>query len=143
MVKSFLSPIPRSSSHVTAGSPAYRVGCARHILPVLAVLALAPTAALAETRCGWLENPTPGNYWLTDRDASWTLSTQGGEEAAGMDLIGDISAGDYVKTNGYYGYACACMDVATDGVDRITEIASFRQLPIAKCSNDSALPAPG
>ena len=28
-------------------------------------------AALAETRCGWVVNPTPGNWWLNDRDGSW------------------------------------------------------------------------
>ena len=27
----------------------------------------------AERRCGWLSNPTPANYWLSDRDGEWTI----------------------------------------------------------------------
>lgn len=106
------------------------------------LLLLAPVSAMAEQRCGWLANPTPGNWWLTDRDGTWTIAAQGGEEADGMDLIGDISAGDYVNTNGNYGYACACMDVMTDVQNSsITMIHSFRQLKMSKCTNDSSLPA--
>ncbi|GLR53712.1 DUF4087 domain-containing protein [Shinella yambaruensis] len=115
--------------------------------PILfALLALAATVAMAEaaeTRCGWLQNPTPANWWLDDSEGSWTLMTQGaGEEPAGFDRIPDISAGDYVRTNGNYGYACACMKVETDAAEgRITAIHSVRQLPISQCANDTALPA--
>ena len=58
------------------------------------MLILASLAALAsplsaqgrpERRCGWLQNPTPANYWLIDRDGEWTLSAQGGYHAPGMD----------------------------------------------------------
>ncbi|MBL0374388.1 DUF4087 domain-containing protein [Rhizobium sp. KVB221] len=109
-----------------------------------ATLLLAASIAQAEKRCGWLENPTPGNWWLTDSEMSWTIMTQGGFEAEGMDQIGDISAGDYAATNGNYGHACACMDVMTDPDNgRITMIHSFKQLSLAKCANDKALPAPG
>ena len=111
---------------------------------LLALLATAPLAQAAETRCGWLQNPTPGNWWLDDADASWTLMTQGGGyEPEGMDIIPDISEGDYARTNGNYGYACACMTVETDaGEGRIVAIKSFRQLPISQCANDPALSAP-
>lgn len=105
-------------------------------------VALAPMAS-AETRCGWLENPTPGNWWLIDREDTWTIMAQGGYEADGMDLIGDISAGDYVRENGDYGYACACMDVVLDrDASRIAVIHSFRQVRLSKCRNDKALPPP-
>ena len=91
-------------------------------------------------------NPTPGHWWLTDRDGDWVLSYQGQEtDVPGMDLIGDISAGDYVATNGNYGYACGCMKVETDPSSdpkRITLVQSFRQLPIAQCLNDKSLPKP-
>jgi hypothetical protein len=110
---------------------------------LLALLATAPLAEAAETRCGWLQNPTPANWWLDDSEGTWTLMTQGaGDEPAGFDRIPDISAGDYVRTNGNYGYACACMKVETDASEgRIVAIHSFRQLPISQCSNDTALPA--
>lgn len=105
---------------------------------------LAGSALAKETRCGWLQNPTPGNLWLDDSQGTWVLSTQGSdEEALGMENIGDFSTRDYVRTNGNYGYACACMDVETDAAaDRITAVYSFRQLPLAKCTKDKALPAP-
>lgn len=114
------------------------------ILTFGACVALASAqGASAEMRCGWLENPTPGNWWLVDKDASWTLMAQGGYEADGMDMIGDISAGDYVATNGNYGYACACLDVMTDAANnRVTMIHSFKQLKMSKCTNDKALPEP-
>jgi hypothetical protein len=103
-------------------------------------LAASPLLA-AETRCGWLQNPTPGNWWLDDADGSWTIMSQdGGEGPPGMDLIPDISGRDYVRTNGNYGYACACLSVESDDNESsITEILSFRQLALAKCENDGKL----
>jgi hypothetical protein len=111
---------------------------------LLASCLIATTAHASENRCGWLHNPSPANWWLTDADGSWTLMTQGGgQEPDGMDNIGDISAGDYVRTNGNYGYACACMDVDVDDAEgNILSIYAFRQLPIAQCARDAALPAP-
>lgn len=108
----------------------------------LALLSLSAVAASAETRCGWIENPTPGNYWLTDSEASWTISAQGGYEAEGTDNLPDFSAGEWVETNGSYGYGCACMDVTvTRGEEaRIAEITSVRQLPLKKCKADKKLP---
>ncbi|MGE6740804.1 DUF4087 domain-containing protein [Allorhizobium pseudoryzae] len=100
--------------------------------------------AMAENRCGWVQNPTPGNYWLDDRDGSWTILTQGSDlEPDGIDNMPDFSAGQFVQTNGYYGYACACMSVETDAAEmRITEIRSVKQLPLSKCKNDRTLPKP-
>lgn len=96
------------------------------------------------TRCGWVSNPTPGNWYLSDSDGDWTLATQGSdEEAMGMDVIGDISAGDYEATNGNYGYACGCMKVRDDPASmRILEVFSFRQSKLAKCEKDPNLPSP-
>jgi hypothetical protein len=110
---------------------------------LLALLATGTITEAAEMRCGWLQNPTPANWWLDDSEGTWTLMTQGGDtEPDGFDQIPDISAGDYVRTNGNYGYACACMKVETDASQgRIVAIHTFRQLPISQCSNDQALPA--
>lgn len=101
-------------------------------------------AAAPVTRCGWVVNPTPSNWWLTDSAGEWIMMAQGADEGAeGMDLIGDLSAGDYKATNGDYGYACGCMKVATDAkAMRITRIFSFKQLPLSKCSADPKLPPP-
>lgn len=119
------------------------------LLILLPALALGATAAQAqqklEQRCGWLVNPTPGNYWLVDRDArrGWVISAQGGYAAVGMDLLPDFSGSQWVATNGAYGYGCACMKVRTDRRNRrITRIASVRQVPLAQCRSDRRLPPP-
>lgn len=31
-----------------------------------------------ENRCGWVDNPTPANWWLTDRDGEWVIGVPGG-----------------------------------------------------------------
>lgn len=114
------------------------------LLATLVTFSASAALAAPENRCGWVVNPTPGNYWLTDRDATWIMLTQGSDvEPKGMEVLGDISAHDYVATNGYYGYACGCMKVDTDKAEsRITAIYSYKQLKIAKCQNDKALPKP-
>ncbi len=113
------------------------------MLPLLALLpVLAATPALAENRCGWLNNPTPGNWWLADADGWWTIMVQGNYEAAGMENIGDMQEGQWVASNGNYGYACFCLDVDTDGQGAITDIYSSRQLRLAQCRRDPALQEP-
>src|SRR4051794_7098625 len=34
-------------------------------------------ASITDRRCGWLSNPTPGNWWLFDGHGEWILATQG------------------------------------------------------------------
>jgi len=109
----------------------------------VATLLIGTSLANAEDRCGWVENPTPGNYYLSDRDGRWEISAQGGYEAEGMDMIGDLSAGDYRTTNGYHGYACGCMAVKSDMDSmRIAVIDSFTQKPLADCDADPNLILP-
>lgn len=111
------------------------------LFSVALIAALPLSAVAAETRCGWIQNPTPRNWWLDDRDKTWTLMTQGPDDEGpeGMELIPDLSAGEFVRTNGYYGYGCACMKVETDGNETITRIISFRQLKLSQCENDKSL----
>ncbi|HET7863945.1 MAG TPA: DUF4087 domain-containing protein, partial [Burkholderiaceae bacterium] len=40
-------------------------------------------AAQPALRCGWFDNPTPGNATLVDRDGEWTIGLQGGHQASG------------------------------------------------------------
>ncbi len=102
-------------------------------------LLLAASAAQAETRCGWIINPTPANWWLTDADGEWLLMSQGGPGVPGMERMPDFSAGEWVEVNGHYGHGCACLEMQTEG-NSVLEILSARQLPLAKCQNDPALP---
>lgn len=110
------------------------------LLLLLAALT-APPVGKAERRCGWLDNPTPGNWSLVDRHGEWLLSVQGGYEAPGMDRMPDMSTAGEVLTNGNYGYSCACMTVVTDRVStRVARVISARPVPLRKCSMDPHLP---
>jgi hypothetical protein len=101
----------------------------------------APSSHAAERRCGWLQNPTPANWWLVDRDGRWTISLQGGYSAEGMDSMPDLSQAEYVRTNVNYGYTCACLDVTVNRKNkRITRIYGGKRLPLSTCRQDPALP---
>ena len=92
------------------------------------------SAQAADVRCGWLENPTPANWWLVDKDGEWTLSTQGSTQAKGMNLIPDLTEREFVPTNGNYGYACACLTTEVNlKQKRVTRILAARQLPLSRC----------
>ncbi|NML73247.1 DUF4087 domain-containing protein [Rhizobium sp. S-51] len=115
-------------------------------------LLVAPQLSFAkENRCGWIQNPTPGNYWLDDSEGMWVLMTQGSdEEPLGMENFPDISTGDYVASNGNYGYTCGCIQAETErnadpqdsAAGRITAIYGVKLLPLKKCLADGSLPKP-
>lgn len=99
------------------------------------------TGEAAETRCGWVINPTPGNWSLIDADQEWILASRGGIDTPGMDNMVDFTEGDGVVTDGAsYGNGCACLRVeVSDGT--ITKIMSVRQLRRRNCKDDQKLPA--
>jgi hypothetical protein len=100
------------------------------------------TAAKEARRCGWLVNPTPANWWLTDRQGQWILGTQGADQAPGMDEMPDMSTAGWVETNGHYGYGCACMTITADGDGRVTRVADAQPKPLKQCQADRSLPKP-
>jgi len=108
---------------------------------VLSVLSV--TSIAAELRCGWLENPTPANWWLNDREGSWTISAQGGYSVSdkSMDNLPKLNDNEYVRTNGNYGYACACLSVTTDKKnERILTIhKKGKQVLLKKCLEDRSI----
>jgi hypothetical protein len=93
-------------------------------------------------RCGWIENPTPGNWSLVDRDGEWLIGAQGGYQAPGLDEFPDLTEGEWKVTNGSsYGYGCACLDGKFDAsTHRVERIDHIRQKPLRACSSDPALP---
>lgn len=99
-------------------------------------------AAKGQRRCGWLVNPTPANWWLTDRDGQWILGTQGSDQAPGMDEMPDMSTAGWVETNGHYGYGCACMTITADGEGQVTQVADAEPRPLKQCRADRKLPKP-
>ena len=102
-----------------------------------------PAAGPGERRCGWLMNPTPGNWWLFDGDGEWILGTQGRELTPGMEDMPDMSTAGWVETNGHYGYGCACMTISYDPATRqVTRVADAKPKPLRQCRADKALPRP-
>lgn len=94
----------------------------------------------SETRCGWLDNPTPANWYLTDADGVWILGVQGGYQAPGWERVSEFT-GDWVYTNGNHGYTCACFKVTVDPVrKRVKQIYGGQQIPLSRCEQDPALP---
>jgi hypothetical protein len=104
-------------------------------------LAAAAPQGRPETRCGWLDNSTPANWLLTDRDGEWLIGSQGGYQAPGLDEMPDMSARGWVETNGPHGHGCACMTVAVDRTTRrVTRVFSARPVPLRQCRADRRLP---
>ncbi|WNK40773.1 DUF4087 domain-containing protein [Pantoea agglomerans] len=109
----------------------------------LILLSISLSSVGSELRCGWLQNPSPGNKWIIDKDGIWDISSQGGFFSDGIDNLKDFTDKEYVKTNGGYGYGCACIKVDVDYIKkRITKIYSERVLPLARCQNDPNLHRP-
>jgi hypothetical protein len=94
-----------------------------------------------ETRCGWFSNPTPANAWLADKDGEWIIGVQGGRQADGD--WPDFKPSEWVRTNGNYGYGCACLRVKVDRKTLdILEIKSAHARPLSACRKDRALKEP-
>ncbi|OEO27952.1 hypothetical protein VW23_007040 [Devosia insulae DS-56] len=118
------------------------------IIVAVSLIAAAPALA-AETRCGWYMNPTPGNLWLMDKDATWTITSQAnatGPDAEGIENAPDFDETQFVETNNPgsgYGYGCACMSVTVDKAEeQITRIFSGEIKPLSVCKADKSLPSP-
>ncbi len=114
------------------------------LLRFIAVLVLLPGAAGAvERRCGWLENPTPANFYLRDRQGEWLMGEQGGYQAAGMDEMPDMTTRGWVRTNGNYGHGCACITGTFDGRRRqLIQVDRAEAVRLARCQTDRTLPPP-
>jgi hypothetical protein len=93
-------------------------------------------------RCGWYDNPTPGNHWLTDRDGQWTITTQGLRGPPGAELVPDMTTRGWIRTNGNYGFGCGCFRMSVDpATRRVTRIYGARPMPLTRCHADRALPS--
>ena len=98
-------------------------------------------ASRFETRCGWFSNPTPANAWLDDKDGQWTIGVQGGRQADGD--WPDFKPGEWVRTNGNYGYGCACLQARVDRKTLdVLEIKGAHARPLLACRKDGALHEP-
>jgi hypothetical protein len=95
-----------------------------------------------EKRCGWIVNPTPGNWEFFDRHGQWEIARQG-EEGAVDGLPEDRPTGKnwWVATNsGGYGYGCICLDVISDKqAKKLVKIEGGKSLPLKRCRTDRSI----
>jgi hypothetical protein len=97
----------------------------------------------AGERCGWLENPTPGNWWLKNSPALWIISAQGGRYAGGAEKLSEPTPERFVATNGHYGYLCAGVSgIFDDHAQLMTRLDATRVLALSVCRDDKTLPSP-
>lgn len=94
--------------------------------------------------CGWVDNPTPSNWSITDRTGEWEIGAQGAYQAKGVDMPDFGGMPDHpkfwVETNGSYGFGCACIKAKVDSRNRrIRSLVHVRALPIKTCREDSTL----
>lgn len=137
-----------------------------YALASLAVFFIAtPVCAETQTRCGWLNNPTPNNFWLDDAEASWLVSMQGGidgaffldehdpvriAESQRQDAVQDHlpnfqkNKTYWVYSNvGSYGFGCACLTGSFDEENHVVMALSHsKPLPLSRCYSDKNLPRP-
>jgi hypothetical protein len=94
-----------------------------------------------QTRCGWFDNPTPGNASLFDRDGEWVIGIQGGPQADGD--WPEFSDAQWVDTNGHHGHGCACLDVVVSArTHEVMQITTAHAKALAVCRRDRALKEP-
>jgi hypothetical protein len=96
------------------------------------------TPEKSEMRCGWFSNPTPANASLFDRDGEWIIGVQSGHQADGD--WPEFAPNQWVKTNGHYGYGCACLRVRVNrSTQEVIEIESAAARALSVCRKDPAL----
>ena len=123
--------------------------CLRVALIVAQLLVLCTDAAIAATqsaalqRCGWFDNPSPGNATLFDKDGEWIVAIQAGHQAKGA-WPPKFLASQWIRTGtGSAGYGCACFRVRTDdSTMKILQISSAVARPLKSCRNDRSLNEP-
>lgn len=94
------------------------------------------------TRCGWFDNPSPGNATLADRDGEWTVATQGEPSATG--LWPAFKRSQWIRTgNGNAGYGCACLKARED-TERLSIIHIMEAYAnaLSVCRRDAKLTEP-
>ena len=86
----------------------------------------------AVRRCGWWDNPSPGNVWLTDRQGQWTVAMQGVYEAAGDGPA--FAPSQLAPRDAPHGHGCACMMVRADLASRLVyDFYEAKALPLKSC----------
>jgi hypothetical protein len=89
-------------------------------------------------RCGWWDNPTPGNVFFTDRDGEWTVAMQGMYEADGdwPNFARDQTA----PRDAPHRHGCACARMQADPQSHlVSRFTDAHARPLKVCRSDAAL----
>jgi len=132
------------------GYPRCRRGGIRLSVGLVAIFVLVTTVATRaadapglERRCGWISNPSPGNWEFLDKDGTWGIADQGGDNRVLDGLPDDRPSGKrwWVATqSGGYGYGCMCLNVQVQKKEkRFMKIDGGKSLLLAKCRKDPAI----
>ena len=99
-----------------------------------------PNTGQFETRCGWFDNPTPGNISLYDRDGEWIIGVQGGHQVEGDWEWPEFTPERWARTNVNHGYGCVCLEVQADHqTHEILAIGKSHAKELKSCQQDQAL----
>jgi hypothetical protein len=123
----------------------------KNFFPLLLTVLFTPLAMAGspklkfENRCGWFDNPTPGNAWLHDKEGEWTIALQGNYEAKGK-WNPNFNLDDeekFVRTGSSYGYGCVCMNVSVDPkTKKVKSVKSVSIKNLEVCRKDKNLKEP-
>ncbi len=106
---------------------------------VTAAQAFSASAQTSPARCGWFDNPSPGNASLVDAQGEWIIALQGGHQAKGAWPV--FARSQWVRTGtGSHGYGCACLRVQANAESgAVSQIISARARALSTCRADKAL----
>lgn len=112
------------------------------LILILATILGTMSAQAVETRCGWIDNPTPANWWLTDADGTWTISVQGGYSISdkSWDNMTKAISGQFEAYNGKnYGRYCGCIVGTFSTENDVLTVQSSSAKPLSACKNDKKI----
>jgi hypothetical protein len=101
------------------------------------------STAVAEYRCGWLDNPEAGSFQLIDKEAVWSISNNSGYRipAASLKNLPERQEDQFIRTSGNFGYSCSCISVKTESRSRRITAISFKgkQVLLKRCLEDKTI----
>ena len=94
-------------------------------------------------KCGWLQNPTPGNVFLDTQDGTWWLTKQGEDESNGFDELPSFRPNQWRSNPVGYGYGCACISGKfSSQTMTLVHLISVQTKSLSKCRQILGLKEP-
>lgn len=99
----------------------------------LLLLVAAPVLAQPPLRCGWWDNPSPGNVGFIGIDGQWDVAVQGVTPLPGASPR--FPEQRWIASGiGSYGYGCVCFRPVLDREQRsVRRYSQLRAQPLSLC----------